>query len=356
MKTWKIYLLLSALFISASVYAQPGKAMPDGQAGVDYNRVDTQGLKQGNWVRVYENGKLYYKGLFENDVPLGEFWFWYDTGEAMSKVIHLEGSRHMEVINYHKNGHLMSKGEYREGVSIVDGIIEKLKSGEWTFYNDEGLLKTEENYSNGLRNGKSITYFTSGKVLLEYNFVNDLREGPWIEYFENGRTKSEGSSLAGDFDGPFSLFLPSGSPKITGSYVKGTKDGIWIHFNSSGTIQLTTKYSKGAEIASRRENGEFTDYFESGIPEAYYEIEHGLKEGPFKEFYDQGEWIQEAMDEPQPGGGIQFKEKLLNTQVLREGDYLEGKLEGPVTYYDERGRIIRIENYVDGVLESTEEK
>lgn len=354
MNTLKLNLFLFALLFSAAIVAQPSKALPDGEAGVDYNVVDTNGRKQGNWVRVYENGQLYYKGQFENDVPQGEFWFWYDTGEAMSKVIHLDGAKRMDVINYYKNGYPMSKGEYVEGQ--LDGQVEKLKTGEWKFYNEDGILKTVENYENGLRNGKSISYFASGKVLLEYTFENDLREGPWVEYFENGKIKSEGSSHAGEFDGPFSLFLPSGTPNITGSYVKGVKDNIWIHFNKDGTIKLTTKYDKGVEVASRRENGEFTEYFDSGIPKAYYEFENGKKNGPFREFFDQGEWVQEAMDEPQPGGGIQFKEKLVNTQVLREGDYLEGNLEGPVTYYDERGRIIRIENYVDGVLESTEEK
>lgn len=354
MNTWKLSLTFFALLLCTFAFAQPGKALPEGQAGIDYNVLDAKGLKQGKWVRVYENGQLYYKGQFENNIPTGEFWFWYESGEPMSKVIHLDGTKHMDVVNYHKNGFPMSKGEYVEG--LVDGKIEKLKTGEWTFYNEEGIVKTVENYKQGLRNGKSISYYSSGKVLLEYQFVNDLREGPWKEYFEDGKIKSEGSSKAGEFDGPFTLNNPSGTPKIKGNYLKGVKDGLWIFFNTDGTIQLTTKYNKGAELASRRENGEFTEYYDSGIPKAHFEYENGKKNGPFQEMYDQGEWIQEPLETPQPGGGIQFKEKLVNDQVFREGDYLEGNLEGPVTYYDERGRIIRIENYVDGVLESTEEK
>ena len=143
---------------------------------------------------------------------------------------------------------------------------------------------------------------------------------------------------------------------MRGFYANGKTDGVWIFFNKDGSIQITTKFDNGVEIATKRENGEFTDYYESGIPKAYYQYEDGELSGPFQEFYDQGQWTQEPLDQAQPGGGIQFKEKLIGTQILREGDYLNGKLDGPVTYYDERGRVIREENYVDGELESSEER
>lgn len=354
MNTWKFNLTIIGLFLTTLTFAQPSKSMPEGEYGVDYNVTDAQGKKQGNWVRVYKSGKIYYKGQFENDIPAGEFWFWYDTGEVMSKVIHLDGKKHMDVVNYYKNGQPMSAGHYKEGKAVDE--VDKLRDGEWTFYSEEGAVKTIENYTMGLRNGKSVSYYPNGKVLLEYNFEDDLREGPWVEYFDNGRVKSKGESAKGEYNGPFELFQYSGTSKMRGFYANGKKDGVWIFFNKDGSIQITTKFDNGVEIATKRENGSFTDYYESGIPKAYYEYENGELNGPFQEFFDQGEWTQEPLDAAQPGGGIQFKEKLVGTQILREGDYLNGKLDGPVTYYDERGRVIREENYVDGELESSEER
>lgn len=354
MNTWKFNLTLIGLFLATFAFAQPDKTLPEGEYGVDYNVTDSQGKKQGNWVRVYKNGRIYYKGQFENDVPSGEFWFWYDTGETMSKVVHLDGKKHMDVVNYYKNGQPMSAGHYKESKAIDE--VDKLRDGEWTFYSEEGAVKTVENYTMGLRNGKSVSFYQNGKVLLEYNFENDLREGPWVEYFDNGRVKSKGKSTKDEYNGPFELFHYSGTSKMRGFYANGKKDGVWIFFNKDGSIQITTKFDNGVEIATKRENGEFTDYYESGIPKAYYQYEDGELSGPFQEFYDQGQWTQEPLDQAQPGGGIQFKEKLIGTQILREGDYLNGKLDGPVTYYDERGRVIREENYVDGELESSEER
>lgn len=356
MKLWKrTYLIaLSFSLISVAAFAQPDKSMPDGEFGVDYNQTDTNGQKQGPWVRVYQGGAIYYKGSFKNDIPQGEFWFWYETGEPMSKVNHIDGTKHMVVENYHKNRKLMSSGAYRE--MLVEGVPEKVKDGEWEFYTKDGMLKTKENYKMGIRNGTSISYHENGKMLLEANYVDGKKNGNATEYFSDGTVKMKVGYADDEYDGPMELFKPGRRNYIKGTYVKGLKDGLWIIFNDDGTIQMTTKYDMGNELASKRVNGEFTDYYPGGIPKAYLTYEDGELNGPFSEWYDQGEWIKEPMDEPMPGGGIQFKEKLVGTQVEREGDYLDGKLEGPVTYYNEDGRIMKIEYYLEGELQSTEER
>ncbi|WP_306639784.1 toxin-antitoxin system YwqK family antitoxin [Sanyastnella coralliicola] len=345
---------LFALLLSVSALAQPDKTFPSGEFGVDYNVTDANGKKQGKWVRVYEGGAIYYKGQFTDDVPQGEFWFWYDSGEAMSKVNHLDGTKHMDVVNYHKNGYPMSAGIYKE--VTIDGKVERVKDGEWEFYNDKGYLKSKENFVMGSQEGLATSYFETGKVLLEVNYKNGMKNGQWTEYFEDGQVKGTGSYKDDQYHGDYTLYWAGRKKLVSGSYFEGTKDGLWIQFNKDGSMQLTTKYDKGEEKGSRRENGEFTDYYPSGIPSGTYEYEDGEKSGPFQEWYDMGEWIQKPMDTPLPGGGIQFKESLVGTQIKREGDYLEGKLEGPITYYDEKGRITRVENWVDGELESTEER
>lgn len=351
----KLLLTFTSLLAVTIVFGQPDPTMPEGEYGVDYNAVNERGERTGEWIRVYGDGSLYYKGQFENAVPVGVFWFWYDTGEPMSKVDHLDGGTdHMEVVNYHKSGFPMSKGSYRE--LIRQDTTMKVKDGSWEFYNEEGVLKSRETYDMGLKQGPSISYFDSGKVLKEVIFEDDKENGPWTEYYENGRVRGKGNYAQGQFEGRFELFRQSGAPIVKGEYKSGLKDGIWINFNDDGSIRITTKYKAGKEISTRRENGEFTEYYDSGIPSATYIYEQGVKSGPFSEYYDQGEWVKVPMDEPQPGGGIQYKEKLSGTQVKREGDYLDGKLEGPVTYYNEDGRIIKTEYYVEGELESTEER
>lgn len=357
------YVLFTLLILglSTSISAQPGgkikgpeKKMPEGEFGIDYNVTDAKGKRQGPWVRVYQDGSIYYLGQFSDGNPSGEFWFWYETGEVMSKVNHLDGTKHMEAVNYHRNGYPQSSGAYRE--KMVGNKLEKVKDGQWMFYTDQGILKTKENYNMGVQEGMSLTFFETGKTLLESEYANNMKNGPCTEYFADGTVKMKAGYKDDNFDGPIELFKPGRKPYVRGNYKNGLKDGLWFYFNTDGTINITTKFEEGVEIATKRENGEFTDYHDSGIPKAYLTYEEGELNGPFSEMFDLGEWVKEPMEEPQPGGGIQFKETLKGTQVEREGDYLDGKLEGPVTYYNERGRIMKIEHYVDGELESTEEK
>ena len=61
-----------------SAFSQPGNlpsarsSMPVGDAGVDYNLVDSKGEKKGLWIRVWPSGSLYYKGTFVSGKPEGE--------------------------------------------------------------------------------------------------------------------------------------------------------------------------------------------------------------------------------------------------------------------------------------------
>lgn len=349
-----LYILLILLFASSSLFAQPDPSMPEGDFGVDYNAVDQDGLRTGPWIRVHQNGRMYYKGQFEAGTPTGTFWFWYESGEPMSKVEHLDGTTHMEAVNYHKTGFPMSKGTYREYISQDTTL--KVKDGEWEFFTEEGYLKTREQYDMGKRNGSSVTYFDTGDILRKEEYVNDVKEGPWQEFYRSGQLRGSGKYRKGEYHGKFELYQENGRPIVKGQYVGGLKDGVWIHFNADGNIHITTKFEMGQELTTRRENGEFTDYYDSGIPKATYLYENGVKSGPFTEWYDLGEWVKVPLDEPQPGGGIQYKEKLQGTQVKREGDFLDGELEGEVTYFNEEGRIVKTEYYAQGELESTEEK
>lgn len=341
---------------NAFVTEQPDPSMPKGEVGKDFNVTDAQGRKQGNWVRVYQDGTMYYKGTFKDDQPDGLFWFWYDSGEPMRLVDHLNGSKHMFAKHYHKNGHILSKGHYREGIDPKTGEKDRLKDGEWFFYNEEGVLMTQENYKVGLKHGVSKEFFDSGKLLQEENYVEGKLEGKAVEYYESTRVRSEKNYKEGTFHGAFKVFASDGQLMIQGNYANGKKDGIWIEFNNRNKIRLTSKFKDGTEISSRRENGEFTEYYDNGIPKNHYTYENGKKNGPFTEWYEQGEWIREPMDTPLPGGGIQFREKLVNTQVKYEGDYLDDQLEGTVTWYYENGRVTKVEEYINGELISSEEK
>lgn len=350
-----IVLFACALLFSTALSAQPDASIPHGVAGEDFNVTDAEGLKQGHWVKVYQNGTIYYKGAFTNDTPIGTFWFWYDSGEPMREVDHLDGTKHMVATHFHTNGKIMSKGHYREGKDPTTGEPDKLRDGEWEFFGENGLLRSKEHYRLGQKHGAATSYYDSGKLLREEHYSNGKKEGKFIEYFENGRIHALREHANNTFHGETMVYESDGSFIMKGNYVNGKRDGIWIFFED-GRIRLTTKFDNGKEVSTRRENGEFIDYYANGIPKASYTYENGKRNGPFTEWHEMGEWVREPMDMPAPGGGIQFREKLINTQVKCEGDYLDDQPEGAMTWYDVRGKILKIEDYVNGDLVTTRMK
>ena len=69
-----VFLLYASLLFATEALAQPGpdtSQWPDGRPGADFNITDADGLKQGRWIRVYPNGKLYYSGSFRDGRPVG---------------------------------------------------------------------------------------------------------------------------------------------------------------------------------------------------------------------------------------------------------------------------------------------
>ena len=78
-----------------------------------------------------------------------------------------------------------------------------------------------------------------------------------------------------------------------------------------------------------------------------------MKNGPFTEWYDKGQYVQVPGSAEDKEMGIIYREKLEGTQVRMKGDYVDDKLEGEVVFYRENGNIEKVEEWVDGKLVNT---
>jgi antitoxin component YwqK of YwqJK toxin-antitoxin module len=118
---------------------------PDGT----FNQQDEQGRKQGSWRKTNEEGKLVYEGQFLNDKPYGEFRYFYPTGGLRAKMIFSDTGDTAKTIHYHQNQMVQGEGMY----------IDQKKEGLWKFYNEAGILVSEENYKHDLRDGQMRSYY-----------------------------------------------------------------------------------------------------------------------------------------------------------------------------------------------------
>ena len=94
------------------------------------NKLNKKGEKIGKWKVLHENSnQLRYSGQFENNIPTGNFIYYYPSGNLSAKMKYINDSVSY-VSHYHDNGHFMGAGKF----------INKLKDSLWTIYNRQGQL------------------------------------------------------------------------------------------------------------------------------------------------------------------------------------------------------------------------
>lgn len=354
----------SLLFILASApqtaLGQPGTPSggnyPAGQAGVDFNLNNAKNNKDGTWIRVWPNGNLYYVGQFKDGKPTGAFTFFYEDGKVMSEVTHIENGRKAFTKLFRPDGSLQAEGLYMTGRQLNEqGEPVRLKQGEWIYYDANGQVRLKEQYNSDQLHGASVTFSKNGKRLEQGNYVNGERDGVWKTWDELGTLLSEINYQNGVFHGMCKINYANGRPQTLGLYENGKENGFWKSFMEDGTVQTTRQFERGELIKEIHENGPVLLTFNDGRPKEEFEVIDQRKTGPFREWHDTGEWVIEASIDPETGDTI--RKRILEGEALkREGEYVDGKLDGEVYNYDLNGRLILIERYANGVLQSSEKQ
>jgi antitoxin component YwqK of YwqJK toxin-antitoxin module len=215
------------------------------------NKFYSDTIKNGAYLIPYQNGKVYAKMNFINDLPDGDFVFFHpDNGDTLfyakfnngllngpwlekfgAKQVWQRGSychqkmcgtwtrnqtsgKPYEIRKYNKktgqstaitefypNGNLKSSNDYETGASesrdekgninyryIIIDEVNKIMQSE-NYYNNTNILKSRTIYKNKIQDGLSETFYLSGKLQSKMPYINGKRNGTYYEYFENGDLK-----------------------------------------------------------------------------------------------------------------------------------------------------------------------
>jgi len=201
------------------------------------NQTDSRGRKQGEWKGTFPNGKTRYTGQFHNDIPQGEFRYYFLSGELRSVNVFSQNGKVAHNRTYFENNFLMAEGKY----------FNQKKDSTWRFYSDiDGNLLSEEDYMNDLRHGAIKNYYPdNGKLLEVIHYTEGKKNGSWQKYFEEGGLIVEGSYLDDLLDGPIQFFYASGVTQIKGQYINGMKNGKWMYFTEEGKLDYEENYEMG---------------------------------------------------------------------------------------------------------------
>ena len=255
---------------------------------------------------------------------------------------HLSEEMKLKIVKYNKN---------YQNLLNINLINYKIFSGKYIEYESNGKAKEYDSYDdhliyegeylNGKRNGEGKEYDEDGKgkILFEGNYLNGKRNGEGKEYFSNEELKFKGEYLNGkkwngngyDIYGHMVYELKNGNGfvkeyddydeydlEFEGEYKNGEKNGKGTSYDG---------YSKefdGEYLNGRKWNGKIYDGIDNNDDNIICELKEG--KGLMKMFFN--------------------RDNILK----REGQFLNGELNGKVREFNNKGQLIFEGEYLDGIL------
>ncbi len=396
----KILVFSLLLFITGVAIAQENTINPDGYNifyhpnGVKASEgTMREGKPDGYWKTFNEKGVLIAEGNRKN-FELDSTWnFYNDSSKLVMQIDYLDGK---------KNG---IRRTFRQDEIVEEQFADDVKDGLTVTYYPDGKVKRTVNFINGYEEGTSREFDTQGTIitLVEYrrglvvdreniNRVDKKgnKQGRWKYFHDNGRVKLEGIFRDDKRNGYFKEYddkgllvdiaryinderqqeapeivkldvktdyYPNGKPKTVASYKGNLPEGIRRDYDTSGKVVASFIFS----------NGKITG---EGIID-----DEGVKDGPWKEYYEDGQLRAEGLynlgnrigrwrfyhqtggleqegnfnDQGKPEGPWKWFHE--NGNVFREEAYRNGKLDGLFTEYTDDGKVVVQGEYVDGLEE-----
>ena len=334
--------------------------------------VDAQGLKQGRWIRVYPNGKLYYSGSFEDGRPVGHFTFFRETGKVLSEVQHEASTGLAKAILYREDGTESHRGQYT--TVQVDGEWTQWKTGEWTAVDKQGRIRMVEHYTRDSLDGAFSALHRSGQLLEEGHYAMGAKQGTWKAYDREGRLRAEEVWRNGRRNGPSRVMQDGGALLSEGQYQEDLPVGEWTLTQTESPFLVA--HEGGKVVSETPAEWRVFRRLSQRPPHWVGRYAHGRLDGPYTAWHDAGEWTMVPAEagnaggmplgmagpgrgrpgSGRPGAGDAPMRRELRNQPLKEvGEYTAGVKDGTWRYFDEKGQPLRTERWNLGRLESTEE-
>lgn len=356
-------------------YRNNGAVSSRGELGSDSKRT-------GEWHELYSNGKVRKVATYQNGEEEGLMQTYYVTG-ALQDSVGMKNGKAVGMYHHHLvNGTLkyaktMVNDEFEGEVTswfpcgaVEDHytVVKSQPDGAATSYHANGKTQYTGTYTKGERTGLHTTYYADGTKESEYTYTTGKSNGPCKEWWPNGQLKLEGQRANGDWTGPFKEYDEDGLLLREGQRdEKGNLTGVVKEY-SSGWLHLEQEFSRGQLVRYRytdktgkvqsegeRKKGkfQFVGYSEEGFKasEGTY-LDEGLKEGPWKYYYEDGTVSSEENYVKGELQGAQ-RDNWKNGKLLREYQYEGTKRNGPYKQYYIDGKPQYIGWLQDGKLNGT---
>jgi antitoxin component YwqK of YwqJK toxin-antitoxin module len=195
------------------------------------NQLNANGKRTGVWTKKFNNGKIRYIGQFKKGKEIGVFKFYSPLSSEHPIAIKTfeDKSNLVQVTYFTVQGVIESEGE-------MDG---KNRIGFWKYYQPDGkILLSEENYKEGILEGKSVTYYKSGKIAETVFYKNGKLDGNAKRYAANGILLDNLNYEDDKLNGLAKYYDIKGELIYTGNYEDDVKVGKWEYFENGKSVNV----------------------------------------------------------------------------------------------------------------------
>ncbi|MDR2038349.1 MAG: hypothetical protein LBQ60_10550 [Bacteroidales bacterium] len=290
------------------------------------------------------------KELYLDDKREGKAFYYYPDGEIRRLINYKNGKKQGAAKEFDKNGMVITMFEYHNDYMISREFINRMnekeeKTGIWRTFYDDGTVKEEGIYKDGVPDGTTKMFSEKGRLINERTY----REGRIIEegiqtkieaievityYADSVTFKQKGIYLDTVPIGMHIFYRPDGTPEKAVRYNESgrrtaegpvneneKREGLWSNYFETGALRSRGNY------LNDRQNGEWTFYSVDGKSEQTGQFRNGVMEGEWKWLYKNGTvFRQETYEKGKLNGmSVQYSD---SATVAAKGEYVEGEREG----------------------------
>ena len=300
------------------------------------NRKDKDGLKQGVWRTYYENNKIKSELYYKDDVLNGPYKE-YDENGLLLTVLNYSNGKVLES-NDTADLDVEIRNEYDESGNLIysGSYHDNIPIGIHRIYDETGKVKTAKLYND------------FGNLIGEGIITNEgMKEGEWNDYYIDGTLKAKGNYLSNLRTGKWGFYYKNGSVEQRGSYKNGKEEGLWEWYYENESIKRQEEYYNG------KEEGEYIEYDTSG---------NIVVSGKYFDGQKEGAWTIKAGDNSETGSYVgdlkdgKWKSFYADGKIKYEGNYIQGNPDGEHIYYYNSGKIHEQNYYVMGIRDKNWKK
>ena len=311
----------------------------------------------GKVVYISEDGAIQCRGELNKDaLPINEWNWYYANGNTSRTSSFKNGKLDGPTQFFTENGTLSRTSNFKD--DVLHGKVESYKL--------IGYKYEETNYVNGKQEGLKTGFYPDGSKSYEFHMKNDLEDGKYTYYYDDQSISNEGEAKEGELIGTALTYFRNGQISYSEEYLNGLLNGKYESYYQNGQLETKGLMKDGNKA------GTWNTYSRSGKISSVEEYDFKGKKNGVIQLYDYKGRIEneltfkkgfcQSVTNYDSLGQVTNTHKILKNKlnftltnnlgnVVKKSTIIDGKLQGPYSYYNAHGQINVIEEYVDDLIQ-----